>query len=77
VTVPRVVDGGTIPFELIPAGEEREERMSREESDQFRQEHAGSGVVPLAFSFTDSSSALWERSQDGRLTGGRQYRWPR
>ncbi|MGP3992034.1 hypothetical protein [Streptomyces sp. 3N207] len=77
VTVPHLADSDTTSYELIPARAKREERMSGADSEKFRQGYIGPTVVPLAFSFADSSSALWERSEKGRLHGGWRYRWPR
>ncbi|MEU7195665.1 hypothetical protein AB0B04_19360 [Streptomyces xinghaiensis] len=77
VAVPHLVGNDTTSYALIPSGERREKPMSRADREQFHQEHTGERVVPLAFSFADSSSALWQRSKEGRLHGGWRYRWPR
>ncbi|MFJ8787232.1 hypothetical protein [Streptomyces sp. NPDC102476] len=77
VTVPQVADGDTIFYQLVPAGEKRETSMSGADKEKFLQKHPKATVVPLAFSFADSSSALWKRNQGGRLHGGWRYRWPR
>jgi hypothetical protein len=76
VTVPQVADGD-ISYQLVPAGEKREASMSGADKEKFLQKHPEATVVPLAFSFADSSSALWKRNQEGRLHGGWRYRWPR